>query len=368
MVDFSGGTINANTGEIGREGGVGVLNVSGTATLNYNQQLTIGSGTNGNGTVNQTGGAVNVNSNWFALAAGGGSSGKYITSAGTLTVLAGLEVGADGVGLLDISGTAVVTANNVAVGVRDAGVGTIKITGGRLHSNDRIALGGDQSGGKGTLDLLGGVVETRYIYAQDEAVLNLGPGTLRATGTETNFLRDFNGVGLHSAINLVGTGPTIDTAGFDVRITTSSVFSDTDASTVDGLLGTVLKKTGAGTLTIETAVDGNGTVSLQALAGITDFEASQTLDTLDIAGGAIVTLSTLASPPAPALADATIFGGSPADWHGGVISSPDNLADLGGAELAAGPAVQGVPEPGMLGLLLVSGLGLLGRRNRKGKA
>ena len=84
----------------------------------------------------------------------------------------------------------------------------------------------------------------------------------------------------------------------NIRITQGNVFADSDAAG-NGLAGTVVKKTGAGTATFEIPIDTNGTVSFRAQGGVSDFEVSQTLDALVIENGAVVTLSDLFTPPAP---------------------------------------------------------------------
>ena len=109
----------------------------------------------------------------------------------------------------------------------------------------------------------------------------------------------------------------------------------------NGLAGTVVKKTGAGTATFEIPIDTNGTVSFRAQGGVSDFEVSQTLDALVIENGAVVTLSDLFTPPAPA---------------------EDGFAQA--VEPLAGSPLQGVPEPGTAALLLASALGFLTRRPR----
>jgi hypothetical protein len=79
----------------------------------------------------------------------------------------GLEVGSDANGALNITGTGQVRAQKRRVGVRDGSNGVINVADdGLLHSNDHITLGGDQSGGAGTLNMNGGVVETNYIASK----------------------------------------------------------------------------------------------------------------------------------------------------------------------------------------------------------
>jgi hypothetical protein len=134
---------------------------------------------------------------------------------------------------------------------------------------------------------------------------------------------------------------------------TSSRIPPTQSSTV--LLETVFNKDGTGTLTVETAV-GDGFAAVHVLEGTLDFEASQTLDTLVIDAGAIVTISSLASPPSPADDGGLAAASSPDNEHA------ESAAGAGGGVQAGG--VQAVPEPGALSLLTLGLFSLLARRPR----
>ena len=337
--------ISANVITLG-EGGVGSGGAQTQGTLNIgNPNAVVRSanaiyvGLNGGiGVVNQTAGSLIETNQWLTLAGGAGSTGTYNLSGGTVTSNF-IEVGADGAGTFNVSGTGAVTASQFTVGTRATGTGTVNVsTGGLVTNSGTIFLGGDQGPGSGTLNILGGTVQTNNVIASfGAASLTLDGGTLRANANEADFLRGFTNSGGHSAINLLGAGGTFDTNGFNARITGANVIAGTDAA-MNGLAGTVLSKTGLGTLTLETAV-GTGFLSVHALQGTLDFETSQTLDALVIEQGATVTLSALFTPPAPAVAD--------------------------GAALLAGSTAQGVPEPGSIGLLILGACGLLGARRRR---
>jgi hypothetical protein len=123
---------------IGRNGGIGVFNVTGTdpivmnssnethigqggvgaggsvgnGTLNFNNPnatMTVTNGfyigqDGGIGTVNQTAGAIIETNQWVTLGAGAASTGSYNIEGGTLNANV-LEVGADGIGFVNLSGT-----------------------------------------------------------------------------------------------------------------------------------------------------------------------------------------------------------------------------------------------------------------------
>ena len=193
--------------------------------------------------------------------------------------------------------------------------------------------------GDGTLNLTGGVLATGHVEAgAGTATLEIAGGTLQALQTENDFIRGFTDSGGHSAIMINGTGGTIDTNGFDVRIQGTNVIT-TDDVLADGFGGTVLTKIGAGTLAIESTLTG-GTLSIDVEAGTLSQQSDWTIDELYIADGAVHVIDSLGAPP----------------------PTPAFAFDNGGA---AGAQIQGVPEPGTISMLLVTALGLLGRRNRR---
>ena len=340
--NMSGGSAALRFLVVGNAGN-GTLNITNpSASIVVSAEMQVGRN-GGRGEVHQSAGTVSAGGGWFGIANDGtGSSGLYDISGGSLTVTAGtIELGADGVGELRVSGTGQVTANRIAAGFRAAGNGTLAITGGSVTANDRVTVG---NAGAGTAKLNGGVLKTNYIEAGGgSADLSFDGGTLQALSSNADFIRGFTNSGGHSAIKLLAGDGTIDSNGFDVRITAANVISNPGDTAINGLLGTVLNKKGAGQLTLEGPA-GDGFLAVHAIAGILDFESDQTLDALVIENGAIVTISALSSPPAPAQAAGALFEES--------------------SSLSATP-VQGVPEPGTIGLLLASALGMMGRRNRR---
>ena len=333
------------------DGSEGTLNIDGTALVEV-RELSI---LNGKGTITQNGGTVNVG-RWLKI--GEGNNANDAANPALYTINNGvintpeLMVGEGRKGSMIVhGGTVNITAGSFAVGrwgpafgAGNHGDGTLTQDGGAIVANGDLNIG-VQAGATGTYTLTGGTIAVNSIHAQGGgATLNLGPGKVIANQDNGTFIDGFTNSGGHSAINLTGTGTTIDSNGHIIRITQTNVFSDTDVL-VNGLAGTVFNKDGLGTLTIESALDTDGTLSVHVLKGTLDLEASQVLDALVIDDGATVTLSALSSPPAPPEAPAALFDGAP---------TADSLV-----------SVQGVPEPGTIGLILVSALGMLGRRNRR---
>ena len=170
--------------------------------------------------------------------------------------------------------------------------------------------------------------------------------TLQASGTVTTAARTVTlGVG----------GGTIDTNGQRVNLNAGSTVT-----------GTTLTKVGAGVLTLAGTQtyaalnDAAGDVNLDSplgtgtstvnVDGRMNISVSQTLGSLTIGGGALVTLGGPAYAPE-----------APAPGEGALAFDGGDLG--GGGDLAAAP-VQGVPEPGSALLLFGGMLTLLGLRRR----
>ena len=141
--NISGGTglLGAEL-SIGRNGGTGTLNVCNTGIIVVANALYLGQDPGGNGTVNQTGGTVSNTNQWTTIGASAGATGVYNISAGVLNPHF-LEVGADGTGTMNVSGTGQVLAESITIGLRNTGAGVVNVNGGLLKSNGHISLGGD---------------------------------------------------------------------------------------------------------------------------------------------------------------------------------------------------------------------------------
>ena len=146
LANLTGGTVNAGHVIIGRDNGVGTLNLS--SDLNSAFWLNVGLD-GGVGTVNQTAGAVTF-TEWAAIGVGGGPAGsQWDISGGGISSAAGFEVGADRDGDMNISGTANVTAWRAThrCPYRVTGIGLLNVTGARSDDEQFLGVAGAQAGG-----------------------------------------------------------------------------------------------------------------------------------------------------------------------------------------------------------------------------
>ncbi len=240
--------------------------------------------------------------------------------------------------------------DNAAVG----GTGTVNQTGGVLTVTGVDGLTLSQVASSGTYNLNGGTLSVQKV-AKDlgtSATFNFNGGTLKAGAASATFIQ-----GLTEA-NVKAGGGTIDTNGFNITIAQTLSHDPALGVTPDG----GITKIGNGTLTLSgtqtySVLNANGgTTNLASALGsgnstahvastaMLNIGVNQTLASLVIDDGGVVTLGALAPALAPALF----------------------AEDLGGASagLAWGGA-QAVPEPGSAALLLGGMLALFGIRQRR---
>ncbi|MEY4387903.1 MAG: toxins and related Ca2+-binding domain, partial [Verrucomicrobiota bacterium] len=221
-------TSDLNAGDLGAS--VGTINVQDNATVTANG-LFVGSanaaGSTASGTINQTGGSVteqNTGVGFFSIGGRGPSAsgvGVYNISGGTLTAAAGIRVGSQGTGTLNVSGTATVNANG--------GFNTARLT-----------------GSTGTANFNGGTVNTLNFASSTgvNATNNFNGSTVKPTVASTTWLQ-----GLTRA-NIRNGGLILDDNSLNLTINQALLHSDItgDAATDGGL-----NKSGGGTLTLTAA-------------------------------------------------------------------------------------------------------------------
>ncbi len=154
-VTISGGTANF-TGQVqaGNGGGYGKLEQSG-GTLSTTNTLMLGNGSGSQGFLSISGGTITANNEvWVGQNSG---FGQVDQTGGTVTVTNWLAIGRQSAtGVYNLSGGSLSqTTNNHTVLGSLGGTGTIKQTGGTFLAGNDLRLG-ENTGGNGTFDLTGG--------------------------------------------------------------------------------------------------------------------------------------------------------------------------------------------------------------------
>ena len=198
-VNQSGGAVTTTGGGDGNliVGGRNTGSVSGVGTYNLTGgSVSVNNGGNtwiggyGAGTVNQSGGNLNIFS-WLSIGRQIGSTGSYNLSGGSLTHSSSgsrVLVGENGRGTLTISGSGLLTTS-----------GGLRI--------------GNTSTGNGTVNLNGGTLAIPFIETSGgTSVLNFNGGTLKANASSAVFLQ-----GLTSS-NVLSGGAVLDDGGNNCTI------------------------------------------------------------------------------------------------------------------------------------------------------
>ncbi|MDZ7618059.1 MAG: hypothetical protein U1E05_13730 [Patescibacteria group bacterium] len=162
-------------------GGTGVFNQS-NGSVTVANRLDVGSDATSNGTYNLSGGAISA----LRVNVGASGTGLFRQTGGTVTatgsadsdVIIGVSIGSSG--RYEIGGAAQLNvADDLVVG--SSGTGTFRQTGGQVMVTDQVIVG-NLSGSSGTLDLDGGTLAARAL------TVGLGStGVYRQTGGEASF-------------------------------------------------------------------------------------------------------------------------------------------------------------------------------------
>ena len=177
---FAGGENN-----IGHDGGVATLNISG-GSLSVAEVLRFGNGSGGNGTLNMTGGAINKAGNGQFLVGHNNGTGTVVQSAGTIIANNELYIGnenAGASGTYTLSGTGALTVSNEVVVGRESGTGVLNVNGGTLttEGNGNMYIG--RRNGTGTLNQTDGVVNVNREFGVGTRDDNkIGTGTYNLSG------------------------------------------------------------------------------------------------------------------------------------------------------------------------------------------
>ncbi len=176
-LNMSGGEINVGTGNVGDfsigDDGAGTATISG-GTINTRFAF-LGKSTNGHGHVTQTGGTLNVTRNLVmaelkpANLAAPQTPSDYTMSGGTISVGQEMYIGAHGPVTFNLSGNSSVSVVGVlhvaassAVSDPPGGIGTLNMSGGSFAITGPNAFFVVGDGGAGTFNFSGGNVTTNF--------------------------------------------------------------------------------------------------------------------------------------------------------------------------------------------------------------
>ena len=241
FVNMTSGTLNPQRHFVlGNNGGYGAMSMSG-GTLTVGSYFILGlyqDSAGGYGVFNQTGGAVTqyqTSGNGATLiGSGNGSLGVMNLSGGTFDASAGgifLPENGTSTGVLNISGTASVTAGNVGV-----------------------QMGNSSSAISGTLNLLGGTLAANSIQSTGgTSAVNFNGGTLKASAAGTTFMQGL------SCAYVLGNGGTIDNGSNN--ITVSQPLLTATGSGLAGVSSISVANQGSGYLNAPIVTISGGTVS-----------------------------------------------------------------------------------------------------------
>jgi autotransporter-associated beta strand protein/T5SS/PEP-CTERM-associated repeat protein len=142
VLDVLPGAALNTTGELWLSsvaGAAGVMNMSG-GTTNIGSWLAVGRGGNA-GTLNMSGGSLNVATNNLTIASFTGNQGQVNVTGGMVNSANSIYVGEGGNGTMTVSGSGVVTASNVDIGLNSGSGGTLNLQSGGLLRTPNIAAG-----------------------------------------------------------------------------------------------------------------------------------------------------------------------------------------------------------------------------------
>jgi len=341
----SGGTVINGTALVGDlTGARGTVNVSGAGSLwQSTSNFWLANSTSSSATLTISDGATVMSGSSVAGRTASSIGMATVSGAGSVWQLTTLMLGQEGTGVATIeeggrivatgsisrlgqlpgaSGTMTVTGAGslwegltLYVGDRGAGELTIADGGRALVSSATIAASGAASG---TLHLDGtpgarGVLETGWIISGSGtggSTLILDGGILRATGNQTNFLRNFT-----SGQLLMGAGGAfIDSNGFDITIGT--VLEGSGAVEKIGAGGLLLTGDSSGFTGTTTVADGTllvGAGGVGRLGGTVQVSAGGTLGGSGALTGDVFVAGTLSagnSPGTLSFAELTLTAGS----------------------------------------------------------
>jgi len=265
-VNISGGVLNVvdRNINVGRAGAGVWLQSGGSVVVASNFHLANNNNANSTGFVDLSGGTLDVGNQVFI---GGhvnaNTADMIVRDTGVLLVGANMKVGEDDDGTLTVSGGEVQVGTDLIIA--DNKTGLLTQTGGVVTVLDELRLG-NQAGGSGTLDLsggtmnIGGIAAVGYDDAATNGLINVsGSGVLNANGAELSVAEETDGA-------VVQTGGEVNVAG-DLRIGDGALGDDGSYAISAGELN-VTGETRVGNNAFSPGaltVSGSGVVNIAAL-------------------------------------------------------------------------------------------------------
>lgn len=250
--DFDDAILNTSTGNIP------TISATPTATP---RDIVVGVGPGANGVVNHTAGTASTgNGNWMFVGRNGGTGTYNLSGSGSLDVKGRLYVaghdGAAATGTLNINTTgAVTTGNDLNLGAA-GGTGTVNLTAGTVNVGGWLSVGRDENGlnGTGNFNQTGGTFN------------GAGNTVVALPGTHGNLLQTG---GAHNANGELWVGQGAGAVGVATVNAGTMTVNNWIAVGREGSTGTLnvggtgtVNKIGGGHITIGTGAGGNGTVNV----------------------------------------------------------------------------------------------------------
>jgi autotransporter-associated beta strand protein len=325
VIDQLGGTNRVNTGTfeiLSGSSGTGTYNLSG-GVLNTIQAgaiaIQVGASGSGTGYFNMSGGTFNAGSDFstqqHSLNVGWGAKGEATFSGGTANLTGDLNAGNGSNGLVTISGTALVNARSVNVGL-NAGAANSRLTvsGGTLSVTNSIDVDNTSE-----FVLVGGSVSAPALNIEASGTVTNSGATINITAITNNGTLIFARTADYTNASVISGGGTIVKQGTNTALTLAGTNSFTngmqvwegavafgDPASLGAGLFRVGRLTTTGTLRFTGASNSTVTNDIQIGFGAGPSDGGAVLDA--VGAGAATFSSLVAEPGAQAARTLTLTG------------------------------------------------------------